>query len=106
MSTGIGKGIALPHPRNPMAADRGSQFTALGFLEHPVQWNAPDGEPVHTLLFIVSASAKLHLHTLSQINFFCQDDAFAGLLKNRASQEAIIKYIKETEQDWKQESKL
>jgi PTS system nitrogen regulatory IIA component len=101
MSTSIGNGIALPHPRNPMAADTGSQITALGFLEHPVNWNALDGKPVDTLFFIVSASAQLHLHTLSRINFFCQDDAFLVLLKNRSSQEAIIRYIKETEQNWK-----
>jgi PTS system nitrogen regulatory IIA component len=101
MSTGVGNGIALPHPRNPMAADQDSQFTALGFPEHPVNWNAPDGKPVDALFFIVSASAKLHLHTLSQINFFCQDAAFLNLLKNCASKEAIITYIKETEQDWK-----
>jgi PTS system nitrogen regulatory IIA component len=101
MSTSVGGGIALPHPRNPMAADGDSQFAALGFLEHPVDWSALDAKPVDTIFFIVSASAKLHLHTLSRINFFCQDDAFLALLKNRASGEAIIKYIKETEQDWK-----
>jgi PTS system nitrogen regulatory IIA component len=101
MSTSVGGGIALPHPRNPMAADKGSQFTALGFLEHPVDWNALDGKPVDTLLFIVSASAKLHLHTLSRINFFCQDNACLDLLKNRASRKKIIEYIEETEQDWK-----
>jgi PTS system nitrogen regulatory IIA component len=101
MPTSIGNGIALPHPRNPMAVDRGSQFTALGFLEHPVHWNALDGKPVDTLLFIVSASSKLHLHTLSRINFLCQDGGFLRLLKTRASREAILTYIKETEQDWK-----
>jgi PTS system nitrogen regulatory IIA component len=101
MSTSIGGGIALPHPRNPMAADEDSQFAALGFLEHPVDWNALDAKPVDAILFVVSASAKLHLHTLSRINFFCQDAAFLALLKNRASREVIIKYIKETEQDWK-----
>jgi PTS system nitrogen regulatory IIA component len=101
MPTSAGNGIALPHPRHPMAAERGSQFTALGFLEHPVNWNAPDGKPVDTLLFIVSASARLHLRTLSKLGFFCQDDAFLRLLKNRSSQETIIKYIKEIEQDWK-----
>jgi PTS system nitrogen regulatory IIA component len=105
VSTGIGNGIALPHPRNPLAADRGSQFTALGFPKHPINWNAPDGKAVDTLFFIVSASAALHLHTLSRINFFCQDGAFLRLLKDRSSQEAIIKYITETEQDWKQENK-
>jgi PTS system nitrogen regulatory IIA component len=101
MSTSVGDGIALPHPRNPFVAEGGSQITALGFLEHPVNWNALDGKPVDTLFFIVSASAKLHLHTLSRINFFCHDGAFRNLLKNRASREAIIRYIKETEQDWK-----
>jgi PTS system nitrogen regulatory IIA component len=101
MSTSIGNGIALPHPRNPIATDSASQFTALGFLEHPVDWNALDGKPVNTLLFIVSASAKLHLHTLSRINFFCQDGTFLKLLESRASRKAIIEYIEETEQDWK-----
>jgi PTS system nitrogen regulatory IIA component len=101
VSTGIGGGIALPHPRNPAAADRDSQFAALGFLEHPLDWSAPDGKPVDTLFFIVSASAALHLRTLSGINFFCQDDSFLRLLKSRASRETIIKYITETEQDWK-----
>jgi PTS system nitrogen regulatory IIA component len=84
-----------------MAAGPGSQITALGFLEHPVNWDALDGKPVDIIFFIVSASAKLHLRTLSQINFFCQDDAFFRLLTNRASREAIIQYIKETEQEWK-----
>jgi PTS system nitrogen regulatory IIA component len=101
MSTSVGNGIALPHPRNPFVADHGSQITALGFTEHPVNWNSLDGKPVDALFFIVSASAKLHLHTLSRINFFCQDAAFLRLLENRASQEAIITYIKEAEQDWK-----
>jgi PTS system nitrogen regulatory IIA component len=100
MSTSVGSGIALPHPRNPLAAKSEDQFTALGFLEHPVNWNALDGKPVDTLFFIVSSSAKLHLHTLSKINFFCQDEAFLKLLQNRASQNDIIKFIKDTEQDW------
>jgi PTS system nitrogen regulatory IIA component len=101
MSTAIGRGIALPHPRNPAVSKSEDQFAALAFLEHPVNWNALDGKPVDVLLLIVSASAKLHLHTLSKITFFCQQDAFLELLKKRASKEDIIRFIKDTERDWK-----
>jgi PTS system nitrogen regulatory IIA component len=101
MSTSIGKGIALPHPRNPAVSKSEDQFAALAFLEHPVDWNALDGKPVNTLFLIVSASAKLHLQTLSKITFFCQQDAFLELLRKKASKEDIIKFIKDTEREWK-----
>ncbi|MDR0554015.1 MAG: PTS sugar transporter subunit IIA [Treponema sp.] len=101
MPTSLGHGIALPHPRNPPLIDVHEQMVALGFLKQPVDWRALDGEPVHTALLIVSASAKLHLHTLSEINFFCQQEDFRALLANRASPEDIIKVIEDAEADWR-----
>jgi PTS system nitrogen regulatory IIA component len=101
MSTSIGHGIALPHPRNPVITGTSEQFAALAFLDRPVDWSALDGNPVDTLLLIVSASPKQHLETLSKITFFCQEQAFLDLLKNRAHRDQIIKYIKDTEREWK-----
>jgi PTS system nitrogen regulatory IIA component len=100
MPTAVGHGIALPHPRNPVIPEGGEQFVAIAFLENTVDWKALDGESVHTMLLIVSASAKLHLHTLSQINYFCQQESFRELLKSRASREDIIRVITEAEQGW------
>jgi PTS system nitrogen regulatory IIA component len=100
MPTTIGHGIALPHPRNPLLSDPQAQFVAIAFLEQPVEWKALDGEAVHTLMLIVSASAKLHLDTLSKINFFCQQDAFRSLLQTRPPREAIIEILRETENAW------
>jgi PTS system nitrogen regulatory IIA component len=65
-----------------------------------VDWKALDGKPVHTALLIVSASAKLHLHTLSRINFFCQQEGFRELLERRADLEEITKTIREAEAAW------
>ncbi|MDR3114529.1 MAG: PTS sugar transporter subunit IIA, partial [Treponema sp.] len=76
MSTALGKGIALPHPRNPIITCPEEQCVIIGFLRQPVDWNAPDGIGVHTLLLIVSSSPKSHLHTLSQITFLCQQESF------------------------------
>jgi PTS system nitrogen regulatory IIA component len=100
MPTAIGNGIALPHPRSPLLTDPRSQFVGIAFLEQPVDWKALDGEAVHTLLLIVSASAKLHLDTLSKINFFCQQDIFRSLLRERASREVITEALREAESAW------
>jgi len=100
MSTSIGHGIAIPHPRTPLANKPGEQFATLVFLEHSVDWNALDGKAVDTLLLIVSSSAKSHLHTLSSITFFCREEVFLKLLKERASKETIINFIKDTEREW------
>jgi nitrogen PTS system EIIA component len=101
MSTGIGGGIALPHPRNPLAATEGERFVALAFLETAVNWNSLDGVKVDTLLLIVSSSAKQHLQTLSQITFFCRHKDFGRLLKERAPLEEILRFITEAEKNWK-----
>jgi PTS system nitrogen regulatory IIA component len=101
MSTGIGRGIALPHPRNPLVGAESEQFVAVAFPEIPVDWKALDGKAVHTALLIVSAGARLHLHTLSKINFLCRQEEFLELLQNRAPKETIIKAIEEAEKTWR-----
>ena len=100
MSTSIGKGIALPHPRNPLITSDADQFVALAFLKNRVEWNTLDGIPVDTLLLIISASARQHLHVLSRLNFFCQQEDFYRLLKNRAPREELLRFIRETEKNW------
>jgi PTS system nitrogen regulatory IIA component len=101
MTTAIGHGIALPHPRNPLITDSARQFVAIAFPERPVNWGALDGEKVHSVIFVVSASPKLHLCTLSRINYFCQQESFRELLARRAPREEIVRVIAESEQAWR-----
>jgi PTS system nitrogen regulatory IIA component len=100
MSTAMGKGIALPHPRNPIITCPEEQCVIIGFLQQSVDWKALDGLGVHTLLLIVSSSAKSHLRTLSQITFLCQQEPFRCLLKDRAALDQIIMGIRAIEQTW------
>ncbi|GHV96256.1 hypothetical protein AGMMS50293_25760 [Spirochaetia bacterium] len=100
MSTGIGKGIAIPHPRTPLLPEDESPFVALAFPVQPLDWNTPDGSKIHTIFLIVSASAKQHLSTLSRINFLCQQEKFYSLIKAQAPREAIIAAIREAETGW------
>ena len=98
MSTGVGRGIALPHPRNPMLDS--DPLVAIIFPVQPLDWNTQDGSKVHTVFLIVSSSAQQHLSTLSKINFLCQQEKFYSLIKARSSKEDVIAAIREAEASW------
>ena len=100
MPTAMGKGIALPHPRNPVIEKEEDQFAALAFPENNIDWSALDGKPVHAIILVVSASARMHLSLLQRITFFCQDEGFCSLLKRCAPAEEIFDYIEKAEQGW------
>ena len=100
ISTGVGRGIALPHPRNPMLAEGDSPMVAIAFPVRPLDWNTQDGSKVHTVFLIISSSVKQHLGTLSKISFLCQKEKFYSLIERRAPREEIIAAIGEAEADW------
>jgi PTS system nitrogen regulatory IIA component len=100
MPTAVGNGIALPHPRNPVITESAGQFVSIVFAERGLNWEALDGKPVRTVMLILSASPRMHLHTLSRINYFCQQRSFVELLERRASPSEILQVIEETEKTW------
>ena len=103
VSTGVGRGTALPHPRNPVFSSSGGDggpLVAVAFPARPLDWNTQDGSKVHTVFLILSSSTKQHLGALSRINFLCQQEKFHTLLKTQSSQETIIAAIREAETDW------
>src|SRR5207302_1584437 len=53
-STGVGDGIALPHPRYPMVLPIERPFITVNFLEQPIPYASADGKPVHTLFALLS----------------------------------------------------
>jgi PTS system nitrogen regulatory IIA component len=96
-STGIGHGIALPHPRsNPgLALDR-PQITTC-FLNHPVDCEAVDGRPVSVLMILLSRSTRQHVTMLSKLSFHLRDAGFRKLLLSRPAQEDILNAISDME---------
>jgi nitrogen PTS system EIIA component len=65
-STGLGEGIAIPHCRSDAVSDI---VGALLRLAHPVEFDAPDGEPVDLLFLLVvpKGSDDDHLKVLAQL---------------------------------------
>lgn len=88
-STGIGDGIAIPHVRNPVILQIDQSFVTLCLLRHPVDFDAPDGRPVHALFLVVSMTVPAHLRILAQLGFVLRDEPLRQLLREAAPAEAV-----------------
>lgn len=96
-STGIGDGIAIPHVRNPILLHVKRPFVSLFLLEHPVDFGAIDGQPVHALFVVVAPSVPVHLRVLAQLGHVLRDAGLRALLDERASTERILGRVRELE---------
>ncbi|MBI5866627.1 MAG: PTS sugar transporter subunit IIA [Planctomycetes bacterium] len=89
-STGIGNGIAIPHPRGPIVLGLTEPHVSLAFLRTPIDYRALDKKPVSILFVIISTTVHIHLVLLSHLMFALQDAGFRGMLERRGSEELII----------------
>ncbi len=72
-STGIGDGIALPHPQSTATLQMPESILTLSFLEQPVDFDAPDELPVRTLFVILSRDPGHHLRLLAHLSRILQN---------------------------------
>jgi len=92
LSTGVGGGIAIPHPRTPLKYLE-QPMVAACFLKAPVDYHALDNQPVSTLFFILFPELKFHLHLLSSLSLCLRNKKFSEFLKTRPEQSELIEKI-------------
>lgn len=90
MSTGIGGGIAIPHPRDPLVVPVREPVVLACFLEQPVDFHAIDGAPVRVLFTLLSPSIRAHLQMLSRLTYALHDPELSRLLDKPTTAEAIL----------------
>jgi PTS system nitrogen regulatory IIA component len=100
MPTAIGRGVAIPHPRNPIVTDPNNASISICYLDHPVDFRALDGQPVHTLFILFTATPRMHLEVLSKISHLCRIDLFLEKLNSRATRENVMQFVREKENEW------
>jgi PTS system nitrogen regulatory IIA component len=92
-STGIGGGIAIPHPRDPLVVQVHDPIVLACFLDHPVDFHAVDGAPVRVLFTLLSPSIRAHLQILARLTYALHDAALLKLLEKAAAPEAILRQL-------------
>jgi PTS system fructose-specific IIA component/PTS system nitrogen regulatory IIA component len=98
-STGIGRGIAIPHTKHA-SVDRLTGTVALS--RAGVAFDSIDGEPVYVFVLLVSPQDRPgdHLRALENVVRTMRDDAFVKALRQADSQEAVWKLLSDSTGHW------
>jgi PTS system nitrogen regulatory IIA component len=89
-STGIGGGIAIPHPRHPVIVPGLQPSVTLCFTQQPVPFGALDGQPVTALFVTLTPNPRIHLHLLARLAMASRDLGILQCLRLQQSQELIF----------------
>ena len=92
MSTGIQKGIAIPHGKTN-AVD--SVCAALGISRKGVDYDALDGEPVYLLFMLVAPQkdSEKHLRILKRLAELLENPQFSAELQTQKDAQGAYKVI-------------
>lgn len=96
-STGIGGGIAIPHVRNPVILHLEKPAVTICFLKRPIDFQAIDGQPVHTLFLLITPTIRAHLHLLSRLGFVLRDKEVRAALGRQAPREELLELLARAE---------
>jgi mannitol/fructose-specific phosphotransferase system IIA component (Ntr-type) len=95
-STGIGRGVAVPHTKHP-SVDR--LVGSVAVSSHGVDFASLDGEAVYVFFLLVSPPDRPgdHLRALENISRQLRDDTFCRFLKQAKSVEDIDTLLNEAD---------
>ncbi|MEM6330324.1 MAG: PTS sugar transporter subunit IIA [Planctomycetota bacterium] len=95
-STGIGRGVAVPHTKHPTVDELCGTVVVS---EGGVEFDSLDGEKVHLLFLLVSPPDRPgdHLRALENISRQLRDDSFCNFLKQSKSPEDIWQLLEEAD---------
>jgi len=99
MSTGVGKGFAIPHGKTNSIKDI---IAAFGKTTHSIDYDALDGEPVHLVFLLVGKDTLVskHIKSLSRISRLMNKDDFRQKLIDADSKNEILKIFEEEEKNY------
>lgn len=97
MSTGVGKGFAIPHGKTNAVKEI---IAAFGIIKDGIDYNSLDGQPVNLIFMLVGKDNLIstHIKLLSRISRLMNKDDFRNRLLEAVSSDEIIKLFIEEEE--------
>ncbi len=95
-STGIGRGVAVPHTKHPSVSEL---VGTVAVSEEGVDFDSLDGEKVHLLFLLVSPPDRPgdHLRALENISRQLRDDTFCRFLKQSKNADDVWTLLEEAD---------
>ncbi len=97
-STGIGKGIAVPHTKHPSVDEL---VATIAIAPDGVDFASLDGEDVYILFMLVSPPDRPgdHLRALETISRHLRNENFCSFLRQSKTQEQVIELLQEADEN-------
>ncbi len=94
MSTGVGKGFAIPHGKTNAVTDI---LAAFGKTTRPIEYDSLDGHPVYLVFLLVGKDnlVSKHIKLLSRISRMMNKDEFREKLIQAKTSEEILEIFQE-----------
>lgn len=99
VSTGVGKGFAIPHGKTDSISDVVAAFI---ITKDPIDFDSIDGEPVRFIFLLVGKENLLntHIKLLSRISRLMNKDEFREALLEANTSEEVLKIFKDEEKNY------
>jgi len=99
MSTGVGKGFAIPHAKSNSVNEI---IAAFGKLDEPVDFQALDGQPVNLIFLLVGRENLVgpHIKLLSRISRMMNRDEFRENLAKAQTADEIYELFENEEKQY------
>jgi len=97
-STGIGKGVAVPHVKHDSITD---PVAVVGCSQEGIDFSSLDKQPVYSVFLLLSPASNpdKHLQAMETIFKNLQKDDFRRFLRQSQTCEAIVEAIKDADED-------
>lgn len=98
VSTGVGKGFAVPHGKSEEITDVVVAFA----INKPIDFESIDQEPVRFIFLIVGKDSMMnaHIKLLSRVSRLINKDEFRANLLKAKDKKAVLKLFVEEEQQY------
>lgn len=97
LSTGVGHGVAIPHPRDPIPTLRAPAAVVFGKSAGGVDFNAADGHPVHAFFLLCCQNIEVHLHLMGRLARLLQHESFIQDCRQCETPEDVMRTVMEME---------
>jgi fructose-specific phosphotransferase system IIA component len=99
VSTGVGKGFAIPHGKTDSISDIVAAFVITA---NPIDFDSIDGEPVRFIFLLVGKETLLntHIKLLSRISRLMNKEEFREKLLEAKTKEEVLAIFKEEEKNY------
>lgn len=101
--SGIGHGIAIPHPRYPIVLPFRESVARVCYLECALEYPSVDGRPVDTLFLTICPTVHEHLELLARLASVLRGADFRTLLASRPDKTRLLSAVRAAERTFDEE---